>query len=104
VKPPVSKKPCARSGCACAVLPKAASHEQRFLQRAPCNTLERARRGGYLTTEARSIFWSRISEAYGRGDLTLEELERLEALLEIDRRRYLRDLDIAMIGEPEEDA
>jgi len=67
------------------------------------NTLERARRGGYLTTEAQLIFWGRISEAYGRGDLTLEELERLEALLEIDRRRYLRDLDVALIGEPEED-
>lgn len=67
------------------------------------DTIEKARKGGYLTTEAQLIFWGRISEAYSRGDLTLEELERLEALLEIDRGRYLRDLDVAMTGEPEED-
>lgn len=67
------------------------------------DTIEKAKKNGYLTTEAQLIFWGRISEAYGRGDLTLKELEQLEALLEIDRQRYLRDLDVAIIGEPEED-
>ncbi len=67
------------------------------------DTIERAKKGNYLTTEARLILWGRLAEACARRDLTVEEFEQLEAMLEIDRQRYLRDMDVATIGEPEED-
>nr|WP_279323260.1 hypothetical protein [Rhodothermus profundi] len=65
--------------------------------------IDRARRNGLLTEAARLIMWGRIVEAFAMGKLTYSEMKELEQKLEIDRQRYLRDLDVAIIGEPEED-
>jgi len=65
--------------------------------------IRKAKQGGYLSERAMLILWGMIKEAYLVGGLNYDEMKELETLLGNPEEKYLRDLDIAMVGEPEED-
>jgi uncharacterized coiled-coil DUF342 family protein len=66
--------------------------------------IETAKAGGRLTGEVKLLIMGRVSYAVERGDLTINESEKLVEQLDPDLRTRLDEaLQIATFGEVEED-
>ena len=51
-----------------------------------------------MPEESKLIFWGEILNASSRGDITINQGEELEVLMQIDKKKYWRAFEIATFG------